>query len=106
MAICERLPLLRVGEITQDRLPELLCMNTPWVPHLWPPPQTNCDVRFANFPQSGDLPDPTGKGVAHDSAWRLRERARAGGTGDPGCSAMDFICDPWGYYGREVHLLY
>jgi Retroviral aspartyl protease len=20
------------------------------------------------------------------------------------CSAMDFICDPWGYYGREVHL--
>jgi hypothetical protein len=21
------------------------------------------------------------------------------------CSAMDFICDPWGYYGWEVHLL-
>jgi hypothetical protein len=26
--------------------------------------------------------------------------------GDADCSAMDFICDPWGYYGREVHLLY
>jgi hypothetical protein len=21
------------------------------------------------------------------------------------CSAMDFICDPWGYYGWELHLL-
>jgi hypothetical protein len=21
------------------------------------------------------------------------------------CSAMDFICDPWEYYGRELHLL-
>jgi hypothetical protein len=21
------------------------------------------------------------------------------------CSAMDFICDPWGYYGWNVHLL-
>jgi hypothetical protein len=29
-------------------------------------------------------------------------RHRRGGD----CSAMDFICDPWGYYGREVHLLY
>jgi hypothetical protein len=80
----ERLHLLRVREITQDRLPELLCMNTPWVPNLWPPPRTNCDVSFANFPPSGDLPDPTGKGVALDSAWRLRERACVGGTGDPG----------------------
>jgi hypothetical protein len=81
---CERLLLLRVGEITQNRLPELVRMNTPWIPHLWPPPQTNCDVSFANFPPSGHLPDPTGQGVALDSAWRLRELACVGGTGDPG----------------------
>jgi hypothetical protein len=22
------------------------------------------------------------------------------------CRAMDFICDPWGYHGWEVHLLH
>jgi hypothetical protein len=59
-------------------------MKTPWVPHLWPPPHMNCDVSFANFPPSGDLPDPTGKRVSLDSAWRMHERAGVGGTGDTG----------------------
>jgi hypothetical protein len=80
-------------------------MNTPWIPHLWPPPQTNCDVSFANFPPSGDLPDPTGKGVALDSAWRLRELACVGGTGDPGRliaeTRKEYCYASWDLLGTE-----
>ena len=41
-------------------------------------------MTYSNFPPTGDLPDPTGSGVALDSAWRLREVSVCNGTGDPG----------------------
>jgi hypothetical protein len=59
------------------------------VPYLWPAPQNPCAGNFANFPPTGDLPDPNGDSVALDSVWRLRERTIFGGTGDPGQLAAE-----------------
>jgi hypothetical protein len=62
----------------------LVCFPNPWVPYCWPAPQTTCLVTYSNFPPNGDLPDPSGSGVALDSAWRLRDVSVRDGTGDPG----------------------
>jgi hypothetical protein len=62
----------------------LVCFPNPWVPYCWPAPQTTCLVTYSNFPSNGDLPDPSGSGVALDSAWRLRDVSVRDGTGDPG----------------------
>jgi hypothetical protein len=48
-------------------------------------------------------------GIAYDGSGCEMDSRRWDGRAAESCgkcSAMDFICDPWGYYGREVHLLY
>jgi hypothetical protein len=83
-AYCERLRNLRIDSAPEGLSLALVCLEQPWLPFLWPPPQTPCAGNFANFPPTGDLPDPDGGSVALDSPWRLRECAIRGGTGDPG----------------------
>jgi hypothetical protein len=68
---------------------ELVCFNFPLIPYLWPSPQTPCAGNFANFPPTGDLPNPHGCMVALDSPWRLQECAIQGFTGDPGPLAAE-----------------
>jgi hypothetical protein len=67
----------------------LVCFNFPFIVYLWPSPQTPCADNFANFPPTGDLPDPHGGMVEPDSPWRLRERAIQGATGYPGRLAAE-----------------
>ena len=72
-AYCERLGNLREDLTPPGLSVALICFEHPWLPYMWPPPQTPCAGNFANFPPTGDLPDGSGGSVALDSPWRRRE---------------------------------
>jgi hypothetical protein len=66
-AYCERLRRLTVDPSLTSASPDLVCLDSPWVPFSWSYPQHRIEVNHSRFHGTGDLMDPSGSDICLDS---------------------------------------